>query len=88
MKLNPDFIAREIAGEFVIVPVGADVSSDVGLISTNAVGQLIWERLADGAEPDGIVAAILDEFDVNEATARRDAEEFISQLENLGAVSR
>ena len=88
MKLNPDFIAREIAGEFVIVPVGADVSSDVGLISTNTVGQFIWEKIAEGAELENIVSAILDEFDVDEATARRDAEEFVSQLESLGAVSK
>lgn len=86
MKINPNFIAREIAGELVIVPIGDSSMPETGLISANEVGAFIWHQLENGKEIDAIVAAILDEFDVDEESARKDTEEFIDSLKTIGAV--
>ena len=46
----------------------------------NAVGRRIWE-LCDGMHTvQSIVELILEEFEVDEATARRDVEGFVTQL--------
>ena len=85
MKLNPNFIARKIAGELVIVPIGP-ASSSAGLITTNDVGAFIWGQLEKGKNADEILAAILNEFDVDEQTASADINEFIGQLKQVGAL--
>ena len=85
MKLNPNFIAREIAGELVIVPIGP-ASSSVGLITTNDVGAFIWGQLEKGKNCDEILTAILNEFDVDEQTASADINDFIGQLKEVGAL--
>ena len=86
MKTNPKFIARDIAGELVLVPVGTAAKNYGGLVTCNEVGAFIWKKLAGGMSMDELVCAILDEFEVDESTARKDAEEFVEKLKNINAV--
>lgn len=86
MRVNPEFIARDIAGELVLVPVGATAKKCEGLITCNEVGTLIWKQLETSAREDAILDAILEEFDIDEKTARADMEEFISKLREMNAV--
>ena len=86
MKTNPEFIARDIAGELVLVPVGTAAKNYGGLVTCNEVGAFIWKKLEGGMSMDELVSAILDEFEVDESTARKDAEEFVEKLKNINAV--
>lgn len=86
MKTNPEFVARDIAGELVLVPVGTAAKSCKGLVTCNEVGAFIWKQLENEKDMDSLVAAILDEFEIDEATARGDAEEFVNKLIELGAI--
>lgn len=86
MKLSPEFIGRDIAGELVIVPIGEKTDHNIGLISANELGTFIWQRLEKGKQIDQIVAEILNEFDVDEFTAKADTEQFINELKRIGAV--
>lgn len=86
MKTNPEFIARDIAGELVLVPVGTAAKNYAGLVTCNEVGAFIWKKLESETSMDGLVSAILDEFEIDEATARKDAEEFVEKLKGINAV--
>ena len=86
MKTNPEFIARDIAGELVLVPVGTAAKNYGGLVTCNEVGAFIWKKLEIGMSMDELVCAILDEFEIDESTARKDAEEFVEKLKNINAV--
>lgn len=86
MKTNPEFIARDIAGELVLVPVGTAAKNYGGLVTCNEVGAFIWKKLETGADMDELVEAILTEFDIDAQTARTDAEEFIAKLREINAV--
>ena len=57
-----------------------------GLVTCNEVGAFIWKTLENGATMDELVAAILDEFETDEQTARSDAEEFVAKLKEINAV--
>ena len=86
MRANPEFIARDIAGELVLVPVGATAQKCDGLITCNEVGALIWRQLEKAADEEAVLNAILEEFEIDEKTARGDMTEFISRLRELNAV--
>ena len=86
MRANPEFIARDIAGELVLVPVGATAQKCDGLITCNEVGALIWRQLEKAADEEAVLSAILEEFEIDEKTARGDMTEFISRLSELNAV--
>ena len=82
MKISKEFILREIAGEYILVPVGKTALTFNGLISVNEVGALIWGMLEKGSDVSTIVNGILDEYDVDEQTATADVLEFISYLKS------
>ena len=48
--------------------------------SLDGVGSLIWSMLANGDDEPDIVAGIVSEFDVDEATARADVKALIGAL--------
>ncbi|MBE6984464.1 MAG: PqqD family protein [Ruminococcaceae bacterium] len=80
MKLKYEFTVREIMGEYALVPMGESALRLNGMIITNAVGALLCEKLREEAETDELVQAVLDEFEIDEETAKHDVGEFISYL--------
>lgn len=83
MKLKDGFILREVAGSNVVVPTGTDLNLN-GMIALNDTGKTLWLQLTDGAEMDDLVAALLNEYDVDETTARAGAEAFVTKLREHG----
>ena len=77
MKLEKEFVLREIAGDYVIIPVGKTVIEFNGLITVNEVGVSIWNMLQNEVTFDQIVQGILNEYEVEESVAREDIREFL-----------
>ena len=86
IKISKEFILREIAGEYILVPVGKTALTFNGLVTVNEVGALIWGMLEKGSDVSTIVNGILDEYDVDEQTATADVLEFISYLKSNNII--
>ena len=86
MKRNDDFLLRDVAGTLVIVPVGAAVSAFPGMITLNGTGAFIWEHLETEQTVESLVAAMIENYDVDEARAKADVEAFLKKLEPTGAL--
>lgn len=82
MKINKEFILREIADEYILVPTGRTALQFNGLITVNEIGALIWKMLLEEATIDSIVEAILKEYESDFETVREDVLEFIQYLQN------
>lgn len=86
MKMKHDFVLRHIVGEYVLIPMGKGALEFSGMVSTNAVGALILEKLRTNTSREEIVAAICAEFEIDEATATADMEQFLARLEKVGLL--
>ena len=86
MKVSEDFMMREIAGEHILVPVGAAAAKFNGLITMNEVGKYIVEQLAEEHTVQELVDKITAEYDVTAQNALTDAEAFLDQLREVGAL--
>lgn len=86
MKIDKSFILREIAGDFIIVPTGKTVLNFNGLITVNEIGAFLWELLQEDTTEDKMLEAVLDDYDVDEKTARTDIQEYIKKLEKNGIL--
>ena len=86
MKIKDDFILKKIAGSYVVVPVRKRAVDFSGIIKLSESGAFLWELLEKGAERDELVAALLSEYDVDEATASADADRFINSLNEAGLI--
>lgn len=80
MKIKDGYILRTIAGDNVVLPSGDELDLSI-MITLNDTGRFLWERLEKGAEADELVAALLAEYDVDEATARAGVDAFVAKLE-------
>ena len=80
MKTSEKFVLRSIADSYVVVPVGDNIVDFGAMITINETGAYIWNLLQNDTDLDAIVSSMCSEFDVDEATARADAEEFVGIL--------
>lgn len=80
MKLNPDYVLRNIAGEQVIVPTGPASQIFNGLITLNTTAVFLWECAEKGLTRQEMVEKMLEEFDVDVASAVKDVNGFSDML--------
>ncbi len=86
MKVNPLFVLREIADEYVVIPVGDEASRVSGIISLNEQGAFLWKLLDSDQTEETLVDALTEEFDVEADVARKDIQTFLSQLKEIGCL--
>lgn len=86
MKLKPGFILRTVAGETIVLPSGDELDLNM-MITLNDTGKFLWQRLETGAETEELVAALLAEYDVDEATAKAGVERFVAKLNENGFLA-
>lgn len=88
MKLKKGFITHTIQDTQIMVAAGKAAESFHGLVRSNETAAFIVDCLKSETTEDGIVQALLAEYDVDEDTARRDVREILKKLESIGAVER
>lgn len=83
-KLKSKFVAREVGGELVVVPLTGNIAHMNELFTFNASAKLLWEELKEDSTEDSLVQALLDQYEVEEVIARADVQKFLARLEEMG----
>jgi hypothetical protein len=81
-------VLREVAGEHILVPVRRDVADLRAIFALNRVGLRIWEMLDGARGLDGILAELVERFDVTAEEASADLRSFVERLNDAGLVER
>ena len=71
---------RQVGGNNVVVPVGAQSVDFRCLITLNEVGAFLWQKLSTDCTVETLVEALLGEYDVTAAIATADVERFVAAL--------
>lgn len=87
MKRNPDYILREIAGEKIIVPTGSASQQINGMITMNDTAAFLWDCVGKGMNRQEMIVKVLEEFEVDEATAIQDVNGFSDMLLQKGLAT-
>ena len=86
MQIKPGFMLKNVAGSHIVVPVGENSVNFNAMITLNESGAFLWEKLAGEQTEDQLVAALTAEYEVDEATARRDINKFIEIIKGAGLI--
>ena len=86
MKINENFVLRQIADTWVVLPLGDTTLDFNGMMTLNETGSLLWTLLERGCEASDLVDALLDEYDVTREQAEADVEEFLNKLRNIDCL--
>lgn len=87
MKIKDNYMLRKVADCYVVVPIGAAVAEFNGMINLNDVGAFLWQLLETETTFDAVLAAMLEEYEVDEALAKSDLERFIKELEDANLIA-
>lgn len=80
MKLNGSFVLREVAGEWLAIPVGESALRFGGMIVLNPTSRVVWEKLQQDVTEKDIVDAIMQRFDTTAEEAQADVRAFLEQM--------
>lgn len=86
MKINENFVLREVAGSWVVIPIGEKSVDFNGMMNLNETGVFLWRELEKGAEKEELVSAMTGEYDVSTEIAAKDIDEFIEVLKKAGCL--
>lgn len=86
MKINNNFILKEIAGSFMVIPVGNELIDLNAMITLNESGAFLWNLLLEDKTEYELVTAMLKEYDIDINTATSDIREFVDNLRKIGAL--
>lgn len=88
MKIKENFVLRQVAGAWVVLPLGSATLDFNGMLTINESGLLLWSLLEVGKGPEDMVEALLAAYDVDRETATADVEEFLNKLIQAGCVEQ
>ena len=86
MKIKDNFLLKEIAGNYVVVPVGNELIDLNCMITLNESGAFLWEKLSGDISLDDLLGEMLKEYDVDKETALADIGEFLDSIRKIGAL--
>ncbi len=86
MHIKNGFMLREIAGQSVVVPLGARVVEFNGIMTLSESGAVLWRKLEKETTFEEMVAALLAEYDVDKDTASKDVEDFVECMRSNSLI--
>ena len=86
MKIVKEFILRDIAGEYVLVPTGETTQEFNGMITLSDTARFIWENIEKAESFGELVDMILKEYEIDKETAVRDTAGMVNDLLRQGFV--
>lgn len=78
-RVKSDFILREIAGEYAIVPIGSDSIFSNAVMAPNDSAVFLWKMFEQPSTVEDAVVKGLQEYDVTEDVIRNSIERFVKE---------
>lgn len=86
MKIKENFLLRNVADNWVVIPLGQDMLDFNGMINLNETGAFLWEKLRVGADVASLAKALTEEYQVSMEEATADVEAFCKKLMDMGCL--
>ena len=86
MKRNTGFMMRQVAGRYVLAPVGDTVKTFSGMITMNATGKFLWDLLEQDQSVDSLAQALVNAYEVEFDKAKEDVVKYLEPLLPVKAV--
>lgn len=86
MQCKPGFMLREIAGQWVVVPIGEQTVEYAKIITLSESGALLWKTLEQPCEMADLLERMKAEYEVDDETAKEDILAFVQAMDMQGLL--
>ncbi|MDD3185467.1 MAG: PqqD family protein [Anaerostipes sp.] len=83
-KTNEDFLLREIAGEYILVPVGNGAQQLNGMLTLNDTFRFVWEQFKEARTIEDVVKRTEQEYDAEKGRIEQDVCQFVRECLEYG----
>ena len=81
MKIKDGYSLKQVAGSYMIVPLGDNFVDFTSVITTNETGAFLWEALNTEKTKEELCDAVMNEFEgADRANVEQDIDKFIEAL--------
>lgn len=88
MKIKSGFELREMCGEYIVIGTGVENIDFSKVISLNESAASLWREVENKEfTPETLAALLMEQYDVDEATALADATALANQWLSVGIIS-
>jgi len=77
MKIKKNYLLKEVADQYVLVPVGEEAIKFNGVISLNKSGKRLFEKLQTDVTQEQLISHLQSLYDVTTEKATKDVANFI-----------
>lgn len=89
MKIKDGFSLKNVAGSYMIVPLGDNFTDFTSVITTNETGAFLWECLTSHKSKEELCDAVMNEFEgATREIVERDVERFIEALDKYNMLEQ
>ena len=88
MKIREGFVLRNVVDEFIVMPTGDNIARFEGAVVLNEVSAFIFKQLENPMSREDLLAAMLNEYDVDEATAAADLDVLLEKFAEMGLLEK
>ena len=78
-RINPDFILREIAGEYTIIPTGGNNVFSNAVMAPNETAVFLWEAFQQPSTIQDVVVEAMQKYDATEEQIYKSISNFVKQ---------
>ena len=82
MKIKNGFVLRNVCDVYMVIAIGPRAVEFNGMIKLNDTGAFLWQQLQQERTREELIAAMLEEYEVDEATAANGVDAFIKTLQS------
>jgi hypothetical protein len=86
MQIKEGYILKNIADEWIVLPIGANINNFEGAVVLNDISAFMWKCLIQTISREDLLSSLLYEYDVDENTASEDMDEFLDHLNEQGLL--
>ena len=87
MIINDKLKVRTVAGENIVIMQSSDGSDMTRVVALNESALLLYNRLSGrNFEIDEVIQVLIDEYEVDEAEAHKDAVAWVDEMKKNGLI--
>lgn len=86
MKINENYILRQISDMWVVLPLESAALDFNGMMTVNESGCFLWNLLEKGCEREELIAAMSAEYDAPRDVIEADVDAFVEKLKGIGCL--
>jgi hypothetical protein len=77
---SPSIVTRKTGTEYVLVPITDNIADMNSVYTLNETGAFIWEKIDGKRDLEEIIAAVINEYEIDRQSAECDVFSFIENM--------